>query len=256
MNPYTGVVYSYELLPGAEEKIYERISNITISMKAKDYLHLPEAISVCHEVAMDRKERRIYEEMKKELAASVDGEEITAANAAVLSGKLLQMANGALYGDGGNVLNIHDRKLDMLCDLVEQANGQSVLIAYWYRHDHDRIMKQLSEDGYKPRDLKTSEDFSDWNAGTVPVGLISPASAGHGLNLQDGGHILIWFSLVWSLELYQQTNGRLNRQGQKEVVTIHHIVCRDTVDEDVMKALENKDTTQQNLINAVKARIR
>lgn len=132
---------------------------------------------------------------------------------------------------------------------------QPVLIAYWYRHDHERIMEYLKAEGYQPRDLKTSEDFADWNAGKIQAALISPASAGHGLNLQDGGHILIWYSLVWSLELYQQTNGRLNRQGQKNVVTIHHIVCRDTIDEDVLAALEHKDTTQKKLINAVKARL-
>lgn len=256
MNPYTGVVYSYEILPGAEEKIYQKISDITISMRAKDYLKLPDALEVTHEVEMNRTERRIYDQMRQELVADVDGEEVTAANAAVLSGKLLQMASGALYSDEGDAVTIHDRKLDMLCDLIEQANGQSVLITYWFRHDHDRIVKRLENEGYAPRDLKTSADLSDWNAGKISVGLISPASAGHGLNMQDGGHILIWFSLVWSLEMYQQTNARLNRQGQKNVVTIHHIVCKDTVDEDVIRALEHKNTTQQELISAVKARLK
>jgi hypothetical protein len=185
----------------------------------------------------------------------VKGEEIDAANAAVLSGKLLQMANGAIYNDAGEMVPIHDKKLDMLEDLIEQANGQNVLIAYWFRHDHERILERLTALGYEPRDLKSGADIADWNAGKIQVGLISPASAGHGLNIQDGGHILIWFSMIWSLEMYQQTNARLWRQGQREVVTIHHIVCRDTVDGDVLSALKRKDTTQQNLIAAVKAQL-
>lgn len=255
MNPYTGVVYDYELLPGAEEKIYEKLSDITISMKAKDYLKMPEAVSVTHEVVMDTHERAQYDRLRKDLTATIDGVDVTASNAAVLTGKLLQMANGALYSDDGEALQIHDRKLDMLCDLVEQANGQPVLVAYWFQHDHERIRKRLTKEGYAPRDLKTSQDLADWNAGKIPVALISPASAGHGLNLQDGGHILIWFSLIWSLEMYQQTNHRLDRQGQKSVVTIHHIVCKDTVDEDVNMALKMKDLTQEKLIAAVKARL-
>lgn len=255
MNPYTGIVYNYTLLPGAEEKIYDKISDITISMKAKDYLHLPEVIKTTHKVEMDESERKVYDDLRKDLITTVGDEDVTASNAAVLSGKLLQLANGALYSDDGRVLTIHDRKLDMLCDLVEQANGQSVLVAYWYKHDHDRIVKRLQKEGYQPRDLKSSKDISDWNNGAIQVGLISPASAGHGLNLQDGGHILIWYSMIWSLEMYQQTNGRLNRQGQKQVVTIHHIICKDTVDEDVVDALEHKDVTQEKLINAVKARM-
>jgi hypothetical protein len=193
--------------------------------------------------------------MKKELLVEVDGETIDAANAAVLSGKLLQMANGALYNADRDIRVIHDRKLEMLGDLIEQANGQNVLVAYWYQHDHERIREYLTELGYKPRDLKSDQDIADWNAGKIQVALISPASAGHGLNIQRGGHILIWFSLVWSLELYQQTNARLWRQGQKEVVTIHHILTRDTVDADVLDALKHKDTTQQNLIAAVKAHL-
>lgn len=255
MNPYTGIVYNYTLLPGAEEKIYGRISDITISMKAKDYLDLPEAITTSHVVEMDENERKVYDSLRKDLVTTIGEEDVTASNAAVLSGKLLQLANGALYSDDGQVLAIHERKLDMLCDLVEQANGQSVLVAYWYKHDHDRIMKRLQKEGYHPRDLKRSKDITDWNHGAIQVGLISPASAGHGLNLQNGGHILIWFSMIWSLEMYQQTNGRLNRQGQQHVVTIHHIICKDTVDEDVVKALEHKDVTQEKLINAVKARL-
>lgn len=255
LNPYTGVVYNYSLRPGAEEQIYKKISDITISMKAKDYLKMPPAIYVKHEVEMNDDERVIYDGLKKDLVTKVQGKDITASNAAVLSGKLLQMASGALYNDEGQEVVFHEKKLDMLCDLVEQANGQPVLIAYWYKHDRKRIMNRLREEGYDPRDIKATRDINDWNQGKIKVGLISPASAGHGLNIQDGGHILIWFSMVWSLELYQQTNGRLDRQGQKHVVTVHHIVCKNTVDEDVLLALENKDTTQQKLIAAVKARL-
>lgn len=255
MNPYTGIVYSYSLRPGAEEEIYDRISDITISMKAKDYLHMPEAVMVKHEVTMDKSERSVYEKLKEELVTTVKGEEITASNAAVLSGKLLQLASGAIYSDDGKIMNIHEKKLDMLSDLVEQANGQPVLVAYWFKHDHERIMKRLTDEGYHPRDLKTSKDIEDWNKGVIEVGLISPASAGHGLNLQEGGHILIWFSMIWSLEMYQQTNHRLDRQGQKEVVSIHHIITKGTVDEEVMTALDEKDVTQEKLIAAVKANI-
>ena len=255
MNPYNGVVYNYEPLPGAEEAIYSKISDITVSMKALDYLDMPEQVLVNHFVDMEPNERKLYDDMKKQLLVEVDGEEIDAANAAVLSGKLLQMANGAIYNEARQMRIIHNRKLEMLGDLIEQANGQNVLVAYWYQHDHERIQEYLTDLGYKPRDLKSDQDIADWNAGKIQVGLISPASAGHGLNIQKGGHILIWFSLVWSLEMYQQTNARLWRQGQKEVVTIHHIVTRDTVDGDVLNALKHKDTTQQNLISAVKAHL-
>ena len=255
MNPYTGIVYNYVPLPGAEEAIYSRISDITVSMKALDYLDMPEQVTVNHYVDMEPDERKLYDEMKKQLLVEVDGEEIDAANAAVLSGKLLQMANGAIYNADRQIRVIHDQKLQELAGLIEQANGQNVLVAYWYQHDHKRIREYLTDLGYRPRDIKSDQDIAQWNAGKIQVGLISPASAGHGLNIQKGGHILIWFSLVWSLEMYQQTNARLWRQGQKEVVTIHHIVTRDTVDGDVLKALEHKDITQQNLISAVKAHL-
>ena len=249
MNPYTGQVYSYALRPGAEEQIYRKISDISVSMKAKDHLHMPDCLTVNHLVELEPAERQIYDRMRDELLVRLEGEPIEASNAAVLSGKLLQLSNGAIYNAEREVLPVHNRKLDALEDLIEQANGQNVLIAYWFQHDHDRIRFRFPA----ARDLKTDQDIADWNAGNIPVALISPASAGHGLNIQQGGHILIWFSLVWSLELYQQTNARLWRQGQREVVTIHHIVTKDTIDEQVLQALKRKDTTQQNLINAVKA---
>ena len=255
-NPYTGVVYNYVPLPGAEEAIYKKISDISVSMKAKDFLpDLPKCLTVNHTVEMSPSERKLYDEMKKELVLTVDGEEIDAANAAVLSGRLLEMANGAVYNKDHEVISIHDRKLEMLSDLIEEAVGQNVLIAYWYQHDRSRIIEYLAEQGYTVRDLKSSKDVSDWNAGKIPIALISPASAGHGLNLQHGGHILIWFSLCWSLEMRQQTDARLNRQGQTEVVTIHNIVTKDTIDEDVLKALDDKNATQENLIRAVRARL-
>lgn len=255
MNPYTGVVFNYVPLPGAEEAIYKRISDITVSMKAVDYLKMPECVMVNHKVEMDAAERKLYDALKNDLIVQLGDEEVCASNAATLSGKLLQMANGAIYTAEDAFREIHNKKLEMLEDLIEQANGQNVLVAYWFQHDHQRIQAHLTKLGYKPRDIKTDQDISDWNDGKIQVGLISPASAGHGLNIQKGGHILIWFSLIWSLEMYQQCNARLWRQGQKEVVTIHHIVTQDTVDGDVLSALKRKDTTQQNLIAAVKAHL-
>ena len=286
MNPYTGVVYNYVPREGAEEEIYRRLSDITVSMKARDYLSMPDCISVRHEAALSPTEQKLYETMKEDLLVrlreqlrqeaeiqAVSGSKIpaanrlemcdvsdpsvrvSAANAAALSGKLLQMANGAVYSDAGGAMILHNRKLEILQDLIEQANGQSVLIAYWFQHDRLRLHSFLEDLGFIPRDLKSDQDIMDWNAGKIRVALINPASAGHGLNIQKGGHILIWFSLCWSLELYQQTNARLWRQGQKEVVTIHHIVTKNTIDEDVLAALKSKDLTQQSLINAVKAHL-
>ena len=255
MNPATGVVFSYIPRPGAEQQIYERISDITISMKAIDHLQMPECLYVNHEVEMDAQERKLYDQLKKDLIIPLEDGDIDAANAASLSNKLLQMSNGAVYDENKEARVIHSRKLEMLEDLIEAANGQPVLIAYWFKHDRARIADHLIAAGYSPRDIRSSEDIADWNAGKIPIALIHPASAGHGLNIQEGGHILIWFGLTWSLELYQQTNARLWRQGQKETVTIHHIVTKNTVDEDVLAALASKDVTQEKLIAAVKARL-
>ena len=255
MNPHTGIVYQYTLRPGAEEQIYRKISDITISMQALDYLQMPECISVSHEVEMSPAEKNVYDLMKSDLIIPLEDGEIDAVNAASLSNKLLQMSNGAVYDENGNVRLIHQRKLEMLEDLIEAANGQPVLVAYWFRHDKARIQEYLKGIGCETREIKESKDIQDWNAGKVPVALIHPASAGHGLNIQEGGHILIWFGLTWSLELYMQANARLWRQGQKNTVTIHHIITKGTVDEDVMAALEAKDVTQEKLIAAVKARL-
>lgn len=255
MNPSTGVVFSYVPRPGAEQQIYDKISDITISMKALDYLNMPECIYVNHEVEMNAAERKLYDQLKHDLIIPLEDGDIDAANAASLSNKLLQMANGAVYDENKEVRVIHQRKLEKLEDLIESANGQSVLIAYWFKHDRTRIIEYLSACGYATREIKASEDIQQWNAGNIPVALIHPASAGHGLNIQSGGHILVWYGLTWSLELYQQTNARVWRQGQQNTVTIHHIVCKNTVDEDVLSALANKDVTQEKLIAAVKARL-
>lgn len=245
------MVFTYKPRPGAEEKIYEAIGDITISMKSGDYLELPKCLTNVVRVEMNERERRIYERLKKDMAAEIDGKEIDAMNAAALSGKLLQMAAGAVYDGEGQAVRLHDRKLDALEDLVESANGRPVLIAYWFRHDLERIRKRFPG----ARELRQEADIADWNAGKISIGLIHPASAGHGLNLQDGGSMLIWFSLTWSLELNQQTNARLWRQGQKHTVTIHYLVMKDSIDESVMAALSRKDKVQEALMSAVKAEL-
>lgn len=244
------MVFSYKPREGAEEMIYGLISDICISMKAADYLEMPECIYNRVEVAMNEKEMKLYGQLEKDMLLPFADGDIDAVNAAALSGKLMQMANGAVYDENGNVKHIHDRKLEALEDLVEAANGKPVLIAYWYRHDLDRIKKRTGAVA-----LDTAEDMQRWNAGEIQVAVIHPASAGHGLNLQAGGSTLIWFGLTWSLGLYQQTNARLWRQGQKETVVIHHLVAKDTLDEKVMAALEKKDCGQSALVEAVKARI-
>lgn len=243
------VIYSYRPLPNAEQQIYDKISDITISMKAADHLKMPELISSEYTVQLSEKEREKYDSLKKDLVLSEDNEEVTAANAASLSNKLSQMANGAVYSDDESVIQIHDRKLDALEDIIESMNGKPLLVAYWFKHDLERIRKR-----FDVREIKSSEDISDWNSGIIPVALIHPASAGQGLNLQDGGSTLVWFGLTWSLELYQQTNARLWRQGQTaDTVVIQHIIAKGTIDEQIMKALKTKDTTQAALIAAVKA---
>ena len=241
-------VFSYKPRPGAEEEIYRRIGDITISMKSTDYLQMPECLMNEARVTLSDNERKDYDTLRKELVLTLGDEEIDAVNAAALSGKLCQMANGAVYSEDKRSIHLHDRKLDMLEDLIEGANGKPVLVAYWYKHDLERIRKR-----FKVREIKTTGDIDDWNAGAIPVGLIHPASAGHGLNLQAGGSTLIWFGLTWSLELYQQTNARLWRQGQTDTVVIHHIITQGTIDEQIMKALQSKDKTQAALIDAVKA---
>ncbi|MBO5126274.1 MAG: DEAD/DEAH box helicase [Clostridia bacterium] len=245
------VVFSYKPREGAEEEIYAAISDITISMKAVDHLKMPECVMNEVKVTLSEEERKTYDTMKDDLVVSLGDEQIDAGNAAALANKLSQMANGAVYGEDKRVFSIHDRKLDALEDLIEAANGKPVLVAYWFKHDLERIQKR-----FKVREIKTSHDIADWNKGNIPVAAIHPASAGHGLNLQAGGSTLVWFGLTWSLELYQQTNARLWRQGQQsETVVIHHIIAENTIDERIMNALRKKDKTQSALIDAVKANL-
>ena len=244
------IVFSYKPLPGAEDAIYRLISDITISMKSVDFLKMPECVINEVPVYLSEKEQAVYNSFREDMVLALANEEIDAMNAAVLSGKLLQMANGAIYDEDKTVHFIHNRKLDALEDLIEGANGKPVLIAYWYNHDLERIKAK-----FNVREIKTSKDIMDWNSGDITVAVIHPASAGHGLNLQSGGSTIIWFGLTWSLELYQQTNARLWRQGQNETVVIHHIITKGTIDEDVMSALKRKEKTQSDLINAVKANL-
>lgn len=244
------IVYSYKPLPNAENAIYEKISDITVSMKANEYLKMPELLTSNYVVELSNSEKNQYDEMKKSLVLEITDGEITASNAASLSNKLCQLSNGAIYDDEQNIVEIHDQKLEALEDIIESMNGKPLLIAYWYRHDLERIKSRFSV-----REIKTSEDISDWNDGKIPVALIHPASAGHGLNLQNGGSTLVWFGLTWSLELYQQTNARLYRQGQKNTVVIQHIITKGTIDEQILKALQKKNKTQADLIDAVRANL-
>ena len=250
------IVYSYKPLPGAEERIYNRIADMTVSIRCTDVLRMPELISVPYEVSMSGEEKDVYTRLKQDLILSLPDGEVTASNAAALSGKLSQMSNGAVYTDDGDVVTIHSRKLDALEDLIEAANGKPVLVAYWFKHDYDRITERLRSIGVRYAKIDTEESISRWNRKMIPVGLIHPASAGHGLNLQAGGSTLIWFGLTWSLELYIQTNARLWRQGQvSSTVVIQHIVTKGTVDERILKALQQKEVTQDALMDAVKAQL-
>ena len=251
------IVYEYIPMDYAECQIQDKISDITISMKALDYLDMPDLISTKKLVRMSEKEKEKYSQFKKEYVLSeLDGLEVTAANAASLTNKLVQLSNGAVYSDYHTVVALHEQKLDALEDILESANGEPVLVAYWFKHDLARITGRLEKLKVTSRVLKTEEDIREWNKGNVPVGLIHPAGAGHGLNLQKGGHHLVWFGLTWSLELYQQTNARLWRQGQEaETVVIQHIVTEGTIDEEILKALGNKDAQQERLIEAVKAQV-
>lgn len=249
------IVYSYKTLPGAEDAIYRKISDITISMKAADHLKMPKLITTEYSVHLSEQEKKKYEKLCKELVLNLPDGEITAANAAALSGKLCQLANGAIYDDEQEVIKIHDRKLGALEDIVESMNGKPLLVAYWFKHDYDRIAERLTALKVKFARLDSEDSIRKWNNDDIPVALIHPASAGHGLNLQSGGSTFVWFGLTWSLELYQQANARLWRQGQKNTVVIQHIITKGTIDERIMKALSEKDSTQSDLIDAVKANV-
>ena len=250
------VVYSYKLRPFAEEEIYRRIGDITISMKALDHLKMPELLENRYPVYMDDGEKQQYESMKKDLILPyLENETITAANAAALSGKLCQMANGAVYSDEGSVAHIHDRKLDALEDIIEAAQGP-ILLCYWFKHDLERITKKLDELKVEYARISSDGSIRMWNEGKFQVGLIHPASAGHGLNLQAGGNHIVWFGLTWSLELLEQTNARLWRQGQRaETVVVQYLVTAGTIDERILDAISKKEKDQNALIDAVKAQL-
>lgn len=252
------VVFSYDLMEDSEYIIHKKIEDICISMKSEDYLEMPVRTDNYIKLKMPDSIKKKYEDFEKEKVIDLlnnQGEEnaINVVNAAALSNKLLQFANGAIYDENRNVYKVHDIKLEALKEMIEDANGQPVLVAWTFQFDRDRIMKYLK--AYNPRELKTPKDIEDWNAGKIQVMLAHPASAGHGLNLQAGGHIIIWFGTTWSLELYQQFNGRLYRQGQKEHVIINHLILQGTHDEDAIRALKAKDQKQNSLLNSIKARI-
>lgn len=244
------VIFSYKPQPNAEERIYRRLADITISMKSTEYLKMPELILNDLEINLGEEDQTKYKKFKKEMVMTIQEKEIDAINAASLSNKLIQLANGSIYDDAKNFYEVHNKKLDKLEEIIESANGKPVLVAYWFKADKERIEKR-----FKVREIKTADDIKQWNKGMIDLALIHPASAGHGLNLQSGGSTLVWFSLTWSLELYQQTNARLYRQGQKDTVVIHHLITKNTIDEDIMKSLKRKDKTQESLMNAVKVRI-
>lgn len=248
------VIFSYKLRPGAEERIYEKISDITLSMKALDYIRMPELIANDIKVHMNDEEAKVYSDLKEEMVADLDGVQVTALTAGSLAAKLMQAASGALYREEGKHVAFHERKLDALEERIEAMNGQSVLVAYWFKFDKERIEKLLKKMGVTYSFLDSSEGIRSWKDKKVQVGLIHPASAGHGLNIQSGGNTLIWYTVPWSLELYEQTVARLWRQGQKNgTVVIEHIVTAGTIDERILKAISRKELTQSSLMDAVKA---
>ena len=249
------IIYSYDILKGGEEAIHDSIKDICVSMKASDYLNLPKRINNYIELDFPESLKQKYNDFEKEkvLELFTSEEGITAMNAAALSNKLLQFANGAIYDEDKNYHTVHDIKLDALEEIVENANSKPVLIAYTYKHDVERILEKLKK--YKPKKLDSEQDIEDWNKGLINVMVMHPASGGHGLNLQAGGNIIVWFGQTWSLELYQQFNARLDRQGQTEAVIINHLIAKDTIDQDVIKSLNNKSIKQEGLMQAVKAKI-
>ena len=248
-------VFTYAPKIGAEEKIQSLISDICISMKAEDYIQLPDIIYNTITVKLDSKAKKAYDKLEKEMLLEVDGSTIDAGSAAVLTNKLLQLCNGAVYDEERNIVEVHDNKIERFMELIEELNGKPALVFYNFQHDKDRLIKALSKTKLRVRELKTPQDEQDWNNRQIDILLAHPASAAYGLNLQQGGNHIIWFGLNWSLELYQQANKRLHRQGQTEKVIIHHIAIEGGVDEDVLAALESKTDTQDKLIEALKARI-
>lgn len=249
-----GIVYSYKILPGAEDIIYKKISDVSMSLKALDHLKMPERVDNFIKVKMDKQTHRLYKELEDEYILTLDENTITAASAGVVANKLLQMANGAVYDNDKNIITIHDLKLDALEEILEDNPGRSIMVFYNYQHDLERLKERFKKEN--PRELITSKDKKDWDNGSIRLLLAHPASMGHGLNLQAGGNIIVWFGLTWSLELYQQANARLYRQGQQEAVIINHIICCNTEDEIAMRRLKDKESSQEELIKAIKAKIK
>lgn len=248
-------IFSYAPKEGADEEIYRLISDICISMKAEDYLELPDLIYEDIPVKLDAKAQKAYQQMERDMLLEVDDDLVTATTAATLTGKLLQLCNGAVYDEDGSVVPVHDCKLEVFMETIEQLNGQHALVFYYYQHDKDRILAALEKTGLKVKVYTDSKDETEWNAGNIDILLAHPASCGYGLNLQEGGHHVIWFGLTWALEEYQQANKRLHRQGQQFPVIVHRLITLGGVDEDVIKSLEGKDNAQENLLQALKARI-
>lgn len=249
------IVYDYVLKSPqneTEQQISNLISDITISMKAEDYLKMPDRMSLYDYVELPPKAMEAYRTFEREQIIELinSDEPLTAATAAALGNKLQQMAGGRVYDSDRKVIDIHDEKIEKLKEIVEASNGEPVLVAYAFKHEQARIMEALKE--FKPRKLETAQDIADWNGGKAPLMVAHPASVGHGINIQKGGHILVWFGNTWSLELYQQFNARLYRQGQMKPVMIHHIVAKNTIDEKIIKALSGKKETQDGLMNSIK----
>lgn len=244
-------VFTWKPKPGADKAIYDTIADITLSLRTQDHLDLPPRTTTTRTVNLKQKERKAYQDLAKRFVTEVEGQEIEASDAGVLAGKLMQLASGNLYHDG-QTIQVHTAKLEALDDIVESADGQTILVAYWFKAELEALLERYPEG----RELSTSEDMADWNAGRIPIAFIHPASAGHGLNLQAGGHLLVWLTTPWSLELYEQTNARLDRQGQTQPVSVIHIAAAGTIDQDIQAALERKDTTQSALISAVKAQLK
>ena len=251
-----GMIYSYEVKPGSEGSILERISDICISMKAEDYLQLPDITYHEIPVELDSKASKAYYEMEREMVLALPEEEISVTSAAALSNKLLQLANGAVYDEDHSVHEVHNCKIEAFMELIESLQGKPALVFYNFQHDRARILKALEKTGLRVRELKTTQDEDDWNARKIDILLTHPASSAYGLNLQQGGNHVIWFGLTWNYELYTQANKRLHRQGQEEKVIIHHLICSGTRDEDVMEALKRKDDVQSWVMESLKARIR
>ncbi len=247
------VTYKWDLKEGAERAIHKAISDICVSMKAEDHLKMPERIDNFIEIRLPEDVFKKYREFEKEQVIDLNGEDITAGTAAVVAGKLLQMANGNLYDEDKKVYHLHDCKLEALREIIDTSQEQPLLVFYNFKHDYEALKEEFKS--LNPRSLETKEDFKDWNEGRIGLVLAHPASIGHGLNIQAGGHIIVWYGLTWSLELYLQANARLYRQGQQESVIVHHLVAKDTIDEQVIRALKNKDKGQSALMEAVKARI-